>query len=201
MAPVAHLADTEPMTTPPAYGYRPPAPKPRRRPTRWPVWAAALLLVLAAPLATWWLVGENPGAALGMDPAQYPDSYDYLVHPPSIDPAVARIVGRAATFVATAAALALAVALGTRRLDWRWLLSVGPLVAAGAVIGIAERVITSAVVGANIGGGMAILFGTPTVLALLAWSGLWGLSVRRGTILGSSASPPPPPPTQPAAPA
>lgn len=189
MATTPLVADTWVMPSPPRSDAAPPASLPTRRATPWPVRAAAVLVMLTAPVATWWLVGENPGANLGMEPAEYPQYYDYVVHPPAIDPTVARYVGRGATAIALAAAVGLVVALGTRRLDRRWLLSIGPVIVAGALVGIAERVITSAAVGANIGAGMAILFGTPTVVGLLIWSLVWTVYVRRGTELASETAP------------
>lgn len=162
----------------------PPPPttaRPTRRPTAWWARLASAVLIVAVPMATWWLVGPNPGNEIGSDPTLRPDDYDYLFHPPTIDAGLERVVGVMAVVAVVVSLGSLAVAVRRRRIDRRWR---GPIVAAcvvGVIVGLAERVMTAAVVGANIGGGFFLLFGTPTVLVLLGASVIGSLRIQRTT--------------------
>lgn len=129
-------------------------------------------MVLAAPLATWWLVGPNPDSEIEAGPTVPTNTadFDYMFHPPSSDPAVERAVGGGATVAVLVAAIALVFTARSGRIDRRWWLPIVGLVAAGAIAGFGERVVTAAVIGANIGGGLVILFGAPLALALVLGS-------------------------------
>lgn len=129
---------------------------------------AMVTLVVSSPVAAWWLVGPNPGSEIAGDPTLSPNDYDYMFRPPSIDPAVERIVGGGAVVAGLVAAAVLVVAVRSRRIDRRWWSPVIALVLAGIIVGTAARVMTAAVIGANIGGGIMLLFGTPVVLVLVA---------------------------------
>ena len=163
----------------------PPAPQPAqrgtRRPTSWAARVASVLLVLAAPVATWWLVGPNPGDEIGSDPTLRPDDYDYLFHPPAIDAPVERVGGRAAVVMVLLAGALLAAEARRGRIDRRWWPPIVAMTLVGAIIGLAGRVMTAAVVGANIGGGFMLLFGTPVVLALVIGSIVWSIQILRTT--------------------
>lgn len=162
----------------------PPPPamaRPVRRPTVWWARLASVVLIVAVPMATWWLVGPNPGNEIGSDPTLRPDDYDYLFHPPTIDAGVERFGGIAAVVAVVVSVGALVLAARRRRIDRRWW---APIVAAsivGVIVGLAERVMTAAVVGANIGGGFFLLFGTPTVLAFVSVSIIGSLRILRTT--------------------
>jgi len=142
---------------------------------------ASVLLVLASPVATWWLVGPNPGDEIGSDPTLRPDDYDYLFHPPAIDANVERAGGRAAAAIALLAVAALVVEARRGHIDRRWWPPILAMTLVGAIIGLAGRVMTAAVVGANIGGGFMLLFGTPVVLALVIGSIVWSIQTLRTT--------------------
>lgn len=148
------------------------APRPLRRRVSIIGRVSATVLVLAAPLATWWLVGPNPGSEIEAGPTVPTNTadFDYMFHPPSIDPAVERAVGGGATVAVLVAAIALVFTARSGRIDRRWWLPIVGLVAAGAFAGFGERVVTAAVIGANIGGGLVILFGAPLALALVLGS-------------------------------
>ena len=60
----------------------------------------------------------------------------------------------------------LVVAARSRPLDGWWTV-LALLCAAGALAAAGSRVVTAGVVGANIGGGLFLLFGAPVVLALV----------------------------------
>lgn len=146
--------------------------RPPRRGTRIAGAAAMVTLVVTSPFAAWWVVGANPGSEIAGDPTlpKDPSYYDYMLTPPSIDPAVERIVGVAALVAGLVAAAVFVAAVRSRRIDRRWLPPVLALVLAGIMVGTAGRVMTAAVIGANIGGGIMLLFGTPVFLVLVAGS-------------------------------
>jgi hypothetical protein len=54
--------------------------------------------------------------------------------------------------------------------DARWWSVLVPLMAAGFIAGAGWRVMTAGVIGANIGAGLVVLFGSPLVAALLVWA-------------------------------
>ena len=158
-----------------------------RRPTAWPARVAALTLIVASPLATWWVIGINPAYAKSNDPSINPDDWDYLIKPPKIDPTLERLTGITAATIAVAALVVLIGNAKKGRIDWRWR---GPILAmalVGVILGIAARVMTAAVIGANIGGGLMILFGTPVVLALLIVSAIWSIQIVTTTTTADPA--------------
>jgi hypothetical protein len=134
---------------------------------------ALVVAIVSFPFAVWWLSGHvSRGVSLADDP-------DYFLRPPHIDPALARTVGIASISLC---AIGLAIALRaswTRLLRGRWWAVIGPLLLAGAVLGIGERVMTAPVIGANIGAGFVLVAGVPFVLASVAWAVSWGMYLRR----------------------
>lgn len=157
-----------------------------RRPTAWWARVAAVVVIVTIPVATWWLVGPNPGNEIGSDPELRPDDYDYLFHPPAIDADVERFVGIAAVVGVVVSLGALVFAARRRQIDRRWRGPILIVCAVAVIVGVAERVMTAAVVGANIGGGFFLLFGTPTVLFLLAASIIWSIRILRTTTVSRS---------------
>lgn len=71
---------------------------PEHRPARWPVLAGAVL-VLASPIAVWWMVGDRTTS-------EAPDP-DYLIHPIAMTATVERRIGASAVLLALASASAL----------------------------------------------------------------------------------------------
>ncbi|HET8929932.1 MAG TPA: hypothetical protein VFN21_04670 [Acidimicrobiales bacterium] len=51
----------------------------------------------------------------------------------------------------------------------------------GAIAGVAERTMTAATIGANIGAGILVLFGTPIVAFLAIGSAVWSIQMFRST--------------------
>jgi uncharacterized membrane protein YfcA len=135
-----------------------------------PVVAAGIGLVLVTPVVTWWAVGDLSEDVT--DP-------DYLFHPLPLGPGAELAIGLAATVVALGAVVVLAVAARRRQVDRRWLAVLGPLLAAGALCGFGWRILTAGVGGANIGGGMVLLFGPWIVLGLVAGAAWQWHSIRR----------------------
>ena len=131
---------------------------------------AGLALVLVTPVATWFV-----GAFL--IPMEFIEDPDYKIRPLKVNPVLEVGVGVTALFIAGASAGVLAV--GKHRYDLRWWSVGGPLVAAGAVCGGGWSMITAPVIGANIGGAMAVMFGTPAVVVLVVVAAVNGLRMRR----------------------
>lgn len=146
------------------------------RGTTWPVRLAVTGLVIATPVATWWLVGDQSevpvdGSDLG-----------YAFGPVALDPVVERLIGIGSVLVIAAAVPLLVRASVRHQFDPRWWAVVAPMVAVGVIVGLGWRVMTAGVVGANIGAGFSIMFGGPLVLGLLLWAGLWSRQVRKRVI-------------------
>lgn len=147
----------------------------------WPARVAAGALVAATPVATWWVIGENPGNEIGGDPKLHPEDYDFLIHPPALTPTVELVLGITSALVVIVSMTVLIRARNTQRFDRRWWPPLLALVAAGAIVGLGARIVTAAVIGAYIGGGFMILFGTPTVIGLIVGSALRSIQVLRIT--------------------
>lgn len=121
---------------------------------------AAVDLVIAVPVAAWWLIGDQSSVPAGADP-------DYMVRPLGIAPGAERAAGLGSLLLAVVAMPVLAWATRRRLLDWRWWIVLVQLLAAGFTIAAGWRVMTAGVIGANIGGGLMFIFGGPVVAALL----------------------------------
>jgi hypothetical protein len=121
-------------------------------------------------VATWWIVGP-------LDEVQDPRYADYMVRPPDIAPGTERVAGAIALTAALAAIVVLVLEARDPGVDRRWLASgVLPAALAAALVGGSARVMTAGVSGANIGGGMVVLFGGPVLLGLFVW---WLCAVTR----------------------
>jgi hypothetical protein len=133
-------------------------------------------IVVSSPVVTWWLVGDlaEPARRGGLD---------YMFEPPSLSRAQETAIGVAALTVAIAAACVVAISVrrnGVRLIESRFAL---PLVIVGVYVGWCWRVMTAGVVGANIGGGLAMLSLPVVVVGGVLWSALWrpSRSIRSAT--------------------
>jgi hypothetical protein len=129
---------------------------------RWLVLAGAVALVLAVPVAAWWLIGDrhsslSPGA-------------ESLIRPFPVSPAAERAAGRGSVLAAIVAATWLTWASLRHGFDLRWWSVLGPLLPAGILAGFIWRVFTMRVGGAPIGTGCVILSACPVLAALLGWA-------------------------------
>jgi len=140
-----------------------PAPGPERARARGAPVAPALILVLAVPVAAWWLVGDQSTVPASMDP-------DYAFRPWRIGPVAARAAGIGSLAAGGVAAAVLIAMTLRRRLDYRWWAVLVPLAAAGIIAGAGWRVMTAGVIGANIGAGLLVFTCGPLVLGLLIWA-------------------------------
>jgi hypothetical protein len=120
-------------------------------------------LVLAFPVATWWLVGDQSTVPASEDP-------DFAFRPLDVSRGVERATGLASTLLAAVMSLMLVWFTVSHLFDARWWGVLVPLMAAGFITGAGWRVMTARVIGANIGAGLVVLFGSPLVAALLVWA-------------------------------
>ncbi len=123
---------------------------------------AGLVLVLAVPVAAWWLIGDLSSNTI-------PGEASYVVRPPDLSSATQTAAGATAAAAVLLAAAALCRPGSRLRRDRRWLPVLLPLLAVGAAVGFGERVLTAGVGGANIGAGLYVSAAGPAVLFALAW--------------------------------
>ncbi len=146
------------------------------------VTVAVGVALACVPLAVWFLVGPNPGSAVDAEQVRTdPGSYDYLLRPPSIDPSLETIIGWVAVALLVVATSIAIIGLRARWIDRQWRGPILLLTAVGVIAGIGGRVVTAAVIDANIGGGLVILSGGPTVIVLVAITAWWSARILRST--------------------
>lgn len=130
-------------------------------PRPWVARTALALLVLATPVATWWLVGDLDEELV--DP-------DYLFRPLALSETTEVFIGVTATALVAVSALALLREHLRRPFTRRRCGALACLLLAGLVVGGSCRVLTAGVGGANIGGGMVMMFGPFIVGGLVVWA-------------------------------
>lgn len=187
MAPDPIVADDEPMPTEPTspvpvdptpHEACPPRPGATSEPrTPLSVVFAAIVLIATAPVVTWWVVGPQDEHV----PGRNPDDYDRLFEPVRLGAQAELTVGLIATALAVAALARLVTASMHGRFDPRWWFTIIGFAAIGAGIGFGYRIVTAGVIGANIGGGIMILFGTPMILATFTASTTWAIRIARSS--------------------
>ena len=124
--------------------------------------AAAVVLVLAATVVSWWLIGDQSTTG--------PDNADYVIRPLfRLRPGAERAVGSGSCALAVASALWLGWASAGHGFDLAWWSVVGPVLLIGILLGLGWRVFTAGVIGANIGAGLYTFFVGPVILAVLGW--------------------------------
>jgi hypothetical protein len=123
--------------------------------------AAMAVVVLASPVLAWFAVGDTSEAV---------PNPDYMFRPPSLSTTQELALGATAFALGAAAAVVVVSALRSGVVALGELAPAVPLLLAGAFLGLAARIVTAGVSGANIGGGLVILFGPFVLLALVVWS-------------------------------
>ncbi|WP_159038819.1 hypothetical protein [Streptomyces sp. NRRL B-1140] len=129
--------------------------------------AAGAALAGGVPVAAWGLMGQQNHDGL---PAS---ELDYAFQPWDIGDGVAAVAGGLALVLVVAGAAVLVRASLRGAMDQRWWGVLGPLVALGLMAGVGWRILTAGGIGANIGAGLLIMFGTPIAAGLLMWSLAW----------------------------
>jgi hypothetical protein len=130
------------------------------------------LVVLAAPVATYWLIGDQSS------PGLLPQNADYAAHPPGWSPSAVRVAGIGALCVGIVALAWLGFAVSKSLLRREWLGVVGLLAASASVLAVGYRIATAAVIGANIGVGFFMMFGLPLCVGLWIWAATIGYRLR-----------------------
>ena len=126
-----------------------------------------------APFAAWWLIGDLS------EPELVPGDLSYIARAPDIPAWIVTAIGCIALVSAIGAIAVMLLGIRRGRSDGHWLPSVILLVIAGVVLAGIGRVVTAGSIGANIGGGLAILFGLPFVAILVGGSIVFTLRGRR----------------------
>lgn len=134
-------------------------------------WIAAVGVIAAVP-AAWWIAGVFAGTT---DESADPD---YMWQPIGLSDSAATVIGVTSTLVVITASAVIVRGLRSGSIPTRWLGVVVPLALAAAYSGTTYAVATAPVVGANIGGGILVLFGLPIVPALLVVAGATAYSMR-----------------------
>lgn len=126
---------------------------------------AGAVLVVATPLATWWLVGDLSEDNI---PTR---SRDYVMRAPDLPSAVVNGVGVLSLALVISSSVVLWHAIRYGQVDRRWRQVLLLVMAVGVLVSAGFRVLTAGVGGANIGGGLVVLFGSPIAIVLLvvAW--------------------------------
>lgn len=124
---------------------------------------AAIGLVLATPVASWWVMDVIATSEQLLDP-------DYAFRPIPMDPTTKLLIGVTAVTFVVAAVFALVLTDPDWHFVRRWWTVVAPLLAVGAICGGGWAAMTAPVIGANIGAGLVLLGAPPVVVALLIWA-------------------------------
>ncbi|WP_369194538.1 hypothetical protein [Streptomyces djakartensis] len=149
------------------------------------MFAAGAAVVGGVPVAAWGLMGRQDYEGL---PAS---ELDYAFQPWGVGDGVAAVVGGIALVGVAVGAVVLVRGVRRGVLDPRWWSVVGPLVVVGLMAGVGWRILTAGVVGANIGAGLLVVFGTPVAVGLVVWAvarSVWLIAGRRGGGRGGVAS-------------
>ena len=128
---------------------------------------AAIALPLVIPFTSWWMIGDLSCDCPGRT------SRDYMFEPPSLSSTQTALIGAAATAMTVAALATLGWSLRRHAVNFADVRFTLPLVVAGVYVGLALRVTTAGVIGANIGGGMMILAAPVVAAPLVVWTVVW----------------------------
>jgi hypothetical protein len=130
------------------------------------------VVVFATPVASWWLIGDQ---SEGRDPYYL----DYVARAPNIPSWIVGTAGAVAALLLLVSVAAMARAVEQRQMDRRWFGVLALLVFAGAIVAYAGRIATAGVHGANIGFGLCVIFGGPTLVVVALAAIALSVSIRR----------------------
>lgn len=125
-------------------------------------WLVAVVLCAASAVIIGWVVGDQATPDYGA-------GLDYMVRPISI-PRAASTTIILTSLVAYPASVVLLRRLSDGDVRDRWMRALLPLTLAGALCGAVYRVVTAGVIGANIGGSLAVMVGFPLFVVLVVWA-------------------------------
>jgi hypothetical protein len=128
------------------------------------------MLVLAMPIAAWWVIGDQ---------SEPIDDPDYAFRPLDISSGTERAFGAVALVLVAGSVIVILISARRGRFDASWWRVLAPLIAAGAICGYGWRIMTAGVGGANIGAGFVLFFGAPIVLALTGWAAVNWIRLQR----------------------
>jgi hypothetical protein len=135
--------------------------------------AAAVVTVFAAMVAGWWTIGDLTDHGLARR------DLDYEFRAPDVPGWLVAALGAVAIVTIVGIVLALIVATTRRVVDRRWLGIIVMCAVAGWLSAGIARVCTAGSIGANIGAGLAMMFGGPIVAGLLVWASLTAAAIVR----------------------
>lgn len=138
----------------------------------------AVALLVSTPVVTGWLLGDLTGEAARRLAAEG-EPLDYAVEPVSLGAVGDRVLVIVATVVMVVSLAVLVRATVTRKLDPRWWSVLVPVILAGALLGLAWRIVTAGAIGANIGAGLVVLLGGPVLLVLLVVAAVQAVRLSR----------------------
>lgn len=117
---------------------------------------AGCVLLIVTPVVSWWIVGDSPERV---------ENPSYILRPQSLSTSTERTLGIGALVLWVGA---LVVLIASRRLiDVRKGAGFACFVVSAAIVGGGYRVLTWGASGANLGGGLVVLFGVPLVVVLV----------------------------------
>lgn len=106
-------------------------------------------LTLSSAVVAWWVVGDLSEPNLFAP--------DYMFKPPEISGGVEAAIGIVGCVVTAGILITLVRARAIETITRRQIVAVVPLVSLGVYVGFSSRVMTAAVSGANIGGGLSMM--------------------------------------------
>jgi len=125
--------------------------------------AATVAALSSGAVAGWWLIGDQSASL------RYHRDLDYAWRAPDVPGWVVDVFGPIALALVVAVFVVLIRAAARGRVDRRWLPVLGSAAFTGVLLAGIARFETAGTIGANIGGGLAIMFGGPMVIALIVW--------------------------------
>ena len=107
---------------------------------------------------------------------------DYVIHPPRIPVAATWTAGIVALLVSVTFVSTFAWAARRSTSARRFLPVIAMLTGAGVLAGLTGRMLTDGVIGANIGAGLMVMFGGPTILSLLVFAAIRLRAIARASL-------------------